>query len=432
MKKLKYGILLALVSSIILTGCSMIRSDNAKDLYTSKNVDENIRDAYLYFDENVKSASIRKFQTIEGNTETAKLLGVGYMPPEEVVNYEKSKSKNYAIRRDAKEETVGTISMYADASGVYSNFKEANTESGFEITDKLHGTPSSETRDRFDLESCSELYTLSVTKGPSYEMTQEIYQDAKKEQIVNKDGSMDFIIHANVDRLNAKEKEQYDYEFSQEYINALEQEFSGFIEKDELMQDALSKRGTSVSYYPKTYYTKIHVDSKGVIVSIEEQIELDSYANHVNGTNSSFRITKKCLVSKINNNKVKKSDVNLMSSKKLSKKDRFTKNLSPEETNALKDGDVIDQLPDIPTLVSKDLYYILNNETGVIVFRPLSVAYLPWDERWVFDASSSSENTPEEKEIIKVLEAMPSFQEIKANNPYNARIDYQGRGQWSN
>lgn len=115
---------------------------------------------------------------------------------------------------------------------------------------------------------------------------------------------------------------------------------------------------------------------------------------------------------------------------------KFTKKMTPAETNKIKDGDIITQYPDLKTLIDKDLYYKLDEETGEIRLFPLDLVYYSWNDTFgidipfVWTGEVGGVKIVTDQELIKILEAMPGFIEAKESNPFNGRIDYHGNGVW--
>lgn len=145
----------------------------------------------------------------------------------------------------------------------------------------------------------------------------------------------------------------------------------------------------------------------------------------MNGIDKRYSTTNAIKITSIDNNKVKKDDV-----VKLDALDNEEKILTPKETDKIVDRDIINQYPDLQTLINKDLYYQLDESTGEIRLVPLKVGYRSWSSTWDIEIDGMIREIYDQ-ELITMLENLPGFQDALNNNPFNGRIDYYGNGEWS-
>lgn len=404
MKKYTKRVICLIACMSVLMGCQKEPNpDKAVDLYEGENVDKIVTKAYNYFNRNVSSAIIE--ETSESTSENA-------YNSKTIISFENKNSDEYIVR----EEETNSYATYTDKDGYYIR------EDGEDKFKKRISKENHYNTNYYDIKSNS-FYDVDADN---------CYTKGKKEKIVNDDGSIDIVIHADDELYNRKAKEDYDYELSQEhiqeYVSKLEDEYSKFLEKDQMIQSALNELGTGITYiYPGTCYVKIHINEIGFIEEMIRYEEIDTYQNFVNGIDNRSSTTNTIKITNINNNEVKKDDVEKLDD--LESEDKFTKNLTPEETDKIVDGDIIEQYPDVQTLINKDLYYLLDENTGEIRLIPLEVGYRSWCGVWDISRGGSKEEI-EDQELITMLENLPGFQEALNNNPFDGRIDYYGNGEW--
>lgn len=402
MKKYTKIVICLIACMSVLIGCQK-EPDKAVDLYEGENVDKIVTKAYNYFNKNVSSAIVE--DTSESTGENADKF-------KEIISFENKNRDEYVVRK----ENMNNYATYTDKDGYYIR------EDGKDKFRKRISKENHYNTDYYDIKSNS-FYDADADN---------CYTKGKKEKIVNDDGSIDIVIHADDELYNREAKEAYDYELSQEhiqeYVSKLEAEYRNFLEKDQMIQEALNELGTGIEcIYPGTCYVKIHINEIGFIEEMIKYEERDTYLNFVNGIDNRYSVKYTIKITNINNNEVKKDDVEKLDD--LESKDKFTKNLTPEETDKIVDGDIIEQYPDVQTLINKDLYYLLDENTGEIRLIPLDVGYRSWCDVWDISRDGPIEII-EDQELITMLENLPGFQEALNNNPFDGRIDYYGNGEW--
>lgn len=406
MKKYTKIVICLIACMSVLIGCQK-EPDKAVDLYEGENVDKIVTKAYNYFNENVSSAIVE---------DTSESTGEYGGKSKEIISFENANSDEYIERIE-----MGDRTTYRDKDGLYQN--EENDSRIRKINVDIN---SDEYSDYY-------LNYYDIGSNSIYDDdSADYYIKGEKEKIVNNDGSIDIVIHADEELLNKESKDTYDYELSErnrpEYISELEDEYSNFLEKDQIIQNALNNVGANIEYrYPGTCYVKIHINEIGFIEEMIRYEEKDTYQNFVNGLDNRYSTTNTLKIKNINNNEVKKDDVEKKDD--LKSEDKFSKNLTPDETDKIVDGDIIEQYPDVQTLINKDLYYLLDETTGEIKLIPLKVGYRSWSDTWDIDIYGSITEI-NDQELITMLENLPGFQEALNNNPFDGRIDYYGNGEW--
>lgn len=290
MKKYTKRVICLIACMSVLMGCQKEPNpDKAVDLYEGENVDKIVTKAYNYFNENVSSAIVE--DTKESTSENA-------FYAKEIFSFENANSDEYIERRE-----YGGRTSYRDKDGWYQN--EENDSRIRKINVDINSDEySNYFLNYYDIE----LNSIYDDDSADY------YIKGKKEKIVNNDGSIDIVIHADEELLNKESKESYDYELSEinrpEFISELEDEYSNFLEKDQIIQNALNNVGDGIEYrYPGTCYVKIHINEIGFIEEMIRYEEKDTYQNFVNGIDNRYSTTNTLKITNINNNKVKKDDV---------------------------------------------------------------------------------------------------------------------------